>query len=202
MSKIKNVVFDYGNVLIEFIPKNMVSKYADSEEDAQLLASVVFDRLYWNKLDNGDITDQEVVADCRRRLPERLGEAAEQAYYNWIYNVPEIKGMRELTRYLKSRGIRLFILSNNTNYFVAHKDEFSLLDVFDKMVFSAPIKKVKPNADIFDYLCEHCDITPEETVFVDDHPSNIRSARELGFDAYHFDGDASKLKEYLDGVIA
>lgn len=198
---IKNIVFDFGQVLIKFDPAYMVSKYTPNEDDAKLLCDVLFDRLYWDKLDSGDISDAEVVAHCKQRLPERLWDAAESAYYNWIYNIPEIDGMRELTLYLKSRGIRLFLLSNISTYFAEHIDEFSILEPFERCVLSAPIKMVKPNADIFEYLCSSCDILASETLFIDDNALNVKGAQAVGISAYQFDGDVEKLKIYLNALL-
>ena len=109
---IKNVVFDFGQVLVHFSPEYMVKKYVTDEEDARILAEVIFDRLYWDRLDEGTITDKEVVSFSQSRLPQRLCDVVPEIYYNWIYNLPEIDGMRELTAYLKERyGERLFLLS-------------------------------------------------------------------------------------------
>ena len=62
---IKNVVFDCGQVLIHFDPKYMVERYVTDPEDSALLQEVVFDRAYWNRLDVGTITDEEVVAAAK-----------------------------------------------------------------------------------------------------------------------------------------
>ena len=58
---IKNLVFDFGNVLVRYEPEYMVSQYVSDPEDKRLLAEVLFDRLYWDALDEGTITDEEVV---------------------------------------------------------------------------------------------------------------------------------------------
>lgn len=199
---IKNVVFDFGRVLVNFDPEYMTAKYVETAEDIALVKDVVFDRLYWDKLDSGDITDEEVVAACKDRLPERLWKSAENAYFNWIYNIPEIDGMRELTLKLKEEyGVRLFLLSNISTYFVAHKDEFSILEPFEHCVFSASVGRVKPNRDIFEYLCDFCGIIPSETIFIDDNVSNVNAANDFGISAYLFDGDAERLSKYLDGIL-
>ena len=110
---IKNVVFDFGQVIVRFEPSYMVGRYVSDEADAALLEEVIFDRLYWDKLDRGDITDEEVMRACRERLPERLWSLADKIYYNWIYNIPEIEGMRELVTKLRDeKGMRVFLLSN------------------------------------------------------------------------------------------
>ena len=64
---IKNIVFDYGNVMVRFEPSYMVGRYVCDREDAALLEKVVFDRLYWDRLDAGTITDEETLRECRKR---------------------------------------------------------------------------------------------------------------------------------------
>ena len=199
---IKNVVFDFGQVMVRFEPSYMVGRYVDDKDDAALLEEVVFDRLYWDKLDSADISDDEVIFACRQRLPERLWQVAERIYFDWIFNLPEIDGMRELVRYIKRQyGVRVLLLSNISTYFAEHADEIDVLREFEACVFSAVIGKVKPSADIFEYVCQKYGMLAEETVFVDDNPNNIKGAQSVGITGYLFDGNADKLKAYLDGVL-
>jgi putative hydrolase of the HAD superfamily len=58
---IKNFIFDFGKVMVHFEPEYMVGKYVDDADDAKLLGEVIFDRLYWDKLDAGTITDEQVI---------------------------------------------------------------------------------------------------------------------------------------------
>ena len=104
----KNVVFDLGQVLVEFNPSFMASRYVDNNNDATLLESVVFDRLYWDKLDDGTITDEEVILAVKERLPARLHAVAEKTYYNWIYNIPMLNGIENLILNIKKEfGVKL-----------------------------------------------------------------------------------------------
>ncbi len=199
---IKNVVFDFGQVIIHFVPEIMVSPYVTDENDKKLICDVLFDRLYWDKLDKGTITNEEVLSACRTRLPERLWEVTDKIYYNWIYNVPEIDGMRELIIKLKEKyGVGIYLLSNISKYFVEHSSEFSIFKLFDKCIYSATIGIVKPSHEIFDYLCKSCNINPAESIFIDDNKNNIDSAIKFGLNAYLFDGDAKKLEAYLDTIL-
>ena len=200
---IKNVVFDFGQVLVRFEPSYMVEQYVTDESDAKLLEEVVFDRLYWDRLDAGTITDEETLSECRKRLPERLWETAESVYYHWIYHIPELEGMSDLTVYVKERyGVKLLLLSNISHYFADHRDEIPVLNNFDGCVFSARVGLVKPSREIFDYLCKTHQILPEKTVFIDDNAANIRGANDFGIRGYLFDGNVEKLKKYLDDVLA
>ena len=199
---IKNIVFDFGNTLVRFDPLYIVSQTISDPEDAKLLCEVVFDRIYFDRLDEGTITDDEVFADYKNRLPERLWADAEAVYRSWIYNMPEIEGMRELILYVKEKyGVSVFLLSNISQYFVDHASEIPMLALMDKCVFSCVCGKVKPDVAIFEHLCRECEIIPEQTIFVDDLESNIEGARRAGLCGYHFDGDASKLRTYLDSIL-
>ncbi len=193
----KNVIFDFGQVMVRFDPQYMTEQYL-SGDDVQLVADVVFDRLYWDKLDSGDISDEEVVAACRKRLPKRLWEAVDSVYYNWIYHLPAIDGMADVVRDLKARGARVFLLSNISEYFAAHVNEVPVLSEFEGCVFSAVVGHVKPHRDIFEYICDKYSLNPSETVFVDDNAANIAGAESYGIKGYLFDGSAEKLRSFLN----
>ena len=196
---IKNIIFDFGQVLVHFNPYYMASRYAASESDARLLSEVVFDRLYWDKLDDGTISDEEVVRLSCERLPERLHAAAHKTYYNWIYNIPPVEGMWELVRNIKKEGkYRLFLLSNISDYFTAHADEIAITKDFELCIYSASVGAVKPDKKIFDLLCKSAGILPEECLFIDDSQRNIDGAKKFGIKGYLFDGSASKLLEYIN----
>ena len=199
---IKNIVFDFGQVIVHYEPEYMVSKYVSDKDDIALLSEVVFDRLYWDKLDMGTIEDDEVLEACRTRLPDRLWDVAEKIYYNWIYNIPEFDGMAELIAHLKDRyGVRVLLLSNISKYFAAHSHEIPIIAEFEGCVFSSLIGITKPNPKIFSHLCKKFKIKPQETVFIDDNASNIEASIEFGLNGYQFDGDVGKLKEYLDRLL-
>ena len=200
--KIKNVVFDCGQVLVHFEPSYMVGVYVNDPNDKAMLEKVIFDRLYWDRLDMGTISNEETVSEIKKRIPERLWDVAEKIYYNWIYNIPEIEGMRELINDLKIRhGVKVFLLSNISKYFAAHACELEILKNFDGLVMSATIGIVKPSYEIFHYLCKTYNLKPEETIFVDDRRDNIEGAEKYGIHGYLFDGDAKKLREYLEGIL-
>ena len=195
---IKNAVFDFGQVMVHFDPSYMVSRYVTDRDDAKLLEEIVFDRLYWDKLDLGTITDAEVVSASKERLPKELHQYVDDIYYNWIYNIPEFDGMRALVKELRDvYGVRVFLLSNICKYFADHKDEIPCLTEFEKCILSANYGVVKPSKEIFSILCSECNILPSETIFIDDSEKNIRGAINFGIEGYLFDGDVEKLRKNL-----
>ncbi len=200
---IHNLVFDFGQVLVRFEPDIMISPYVTDPDDKRLLAGVLFDRLYWDRLDAGTITDGEVLAAVRSRLPLRLHGVAKEIYENWFRHLPEIDGMRTLIRRVRRQyGVRIFILSNISRGFAAHAEEIPILAEAEVCVFSAVCGHTKPNADIFAYLCGAACLVPDESLFIDDNAANIAGAGAFGFHTYRFDGDVEALSAYLDGVFA
>ncbi len=194
---IRWVVFDFGQVLVRFDPHAMCERYLDNETDIAVMERVLFDRLYWDKLDAGTITDEEAVALAKERLPAHLRDKAGEIFFNWIYMLPEIDGMRALLEELKANGVPLCLLSNISRYFADHRDEIGILSYFDHCIFSAVCGMTKPHRDIFTHLCRVCDAAPQELLFIDDSDGNIRGAEAAGICGYRFDGNAEVLRDYL-----
>ena len=100
---IKNVVFDFGQVLVHFNPLYITQQTVKNQDDAMEITRVLFDRKYFDALDGDTITEEEVFEDCKTRLPERLWETTKKVYYSWPYNIPEIEGMRALIQKIKEK---------------------------------------------------------------------------------------------------
>ena len=195
---IKNVIFDFGQVIVRFEPAYIVGQFVTDPDDATLLERVMFDRAYWDRLDEGTLGDEEFLSACRGQLPVRLHERMETIYWNWIYHIPEIEGMGDLVREVKAKpGVKAYLLSNISTYFASHSHEFPILGEFDWCLFSALYRLRKPNPAIFELLCHRCDIRPEESIFIDDNEDNVQAARSLGIHTYHFDGNVKALRDYL-----
>jgi len=194
---IEQVIFDFGQVLVRFDPPSMVAAYIADPEDAALLTEVVFDRLYWDALDAGTITDEQALEAVCARLPQRLHAVAREIHWNWIRMLPEIDGMDALLTELKVAGVPLYLLSNISAYFAENSHTIPILRHFDRCVFSAVCGFVKPDAAMFDYVCRTCSCDPAHTLFIDDNEQNIRAAVRFGLQGYRFDGDASALKQHM-----
>ena len=197
---INNVIFDFGQVLVRFDPEYMCSLYTDNHQDIKKLCEVVFDRLYWDRLDAGTIESDELIASAKERLPERLHKIAEKVYLNWINTLPEISGMRDVIALCRERGFGVYLLSNISREFAERYREIPILSLVDGCVFSSTCGYVKPDARIFAHITEKFDLCTEDTLFVDDNVNNINGARAFGIKAYHFDGDAKKLYEYIKAL--
>lgn len=198
---IKNYIFDFGNVLMHFDPDHLTSVYIKDEADKKMVKEILFDRLYWDKLDAGTITDEEVKAAACERLPKNLHEAACRVYDDWVINMEPMEGVAELVADVKKNGGKLYLISNISHKFA---DEYGkvplvngLLSLFDGLVFSSSCGMTKPDPEIFRHLLETYGLKAEECIFIDDRLINIEGAERIGIKGYHFDEDAECLRRTL-----
>lgn len=194
-------VFDFGQVIGKFDEYELASHFADAPEDIKLLREVFYDRSHWDLLDRGAVTDDEVKEIFHCKLPVRLHDCADRFYDNWIKTVPVVDGMDVLIKDLKSAGAKLYLLSNISVQFSEHYVDSpwlkELFGLFDGLVFSGPIKIVKPQPEIFEYLTKKFAIDPKQSLFIDDNSANIEAGKKAGYQTYLFDGDSDALRRYI-----
>ncbi|MBQ2897152.1 MAG: HAD family phosphatase [Clostridia bacterium] len=198
---IKNYIFDFGNVIAKFCPDDLTACYVSDPHQRRIVSDVVFDRLYWAKLDEGSITDDEVKKQISLRLPEDLREVSCMVYDNWVKNLTPVDGMQKLISDIKKNDKKLYLLSNISIGFANnYKNVTWLKEIFSKfdgLVFSGPIGMVKPNKNIFEFILEKFELNSDECIFVDDCVMNINGAENAGIKGYFFDGDSEKLRKFL-----
>lgn len=202
---IKNYIFDFGNVLAQFYPDKLTAAFVVDQDSRKIVREVVFDRMYWDKLDDGSITDEEVKKGIRERMPEELLGVAYKVYDNWVSTMTPVEGMQQLICDISKTDKKLYLLSNISIGFAETYQDVKwikeLFDCFDGVVLSGPIGMVKPNKEIFAYLLNKFGLKPEECLFIDDSAKNIAGAKSAGIEGYLFDGDAEKLRNYLDSRL-
>ncbi len=199
---IRNVVFDFGQVLVRFAPEEIAAPDFSDPADRALAISVLFDRAVWDHLDDGSMTEDDFLAACLPKLPARLHAAAANLAHHWADRLPPVPGMWELVRRIKKEyGVHIYLLSNISSTFPEHLGCYPILSELDGCVFSGVIGIVKPSPAIFAHLCNTYGLDPAETIFVDDNENNIKAARAFGMKTYLFDGNAAALSDFLGGIL-
>ena len=193
---IKNIIFDCGQVLIRYNETEIAAHYVDTPEEAEFLGRIAMARKYWNRFDEGTLNEADYLEQVKKELPEHLHKAVEMLVRGWIGNCPMIPGMEDIVRDVKKSGKKLYLLSNFNQRL--RTEPYPILSEFDALVISGEINKVKPDRAIYDYLLNTYALNPEECIFIDDNPANIAMAESLGITGYLFDGDAVKLRAYLE----
>lgn len=195
-----NYIFDCGKVLVRYDPAELTAA-CTPKEHCDAVCAVAFDRLYWDRLDDGSITEEEIKKAIRPRLTAEQYPFACAALDGWVQNLPPVAGMLELIQRLKAQGGKIYLLSNISKGFAEDwaKNPYlkELFALFDGLVCSGPIGLTKPHREIYEYLLNTYHLKAEECIFIDDAPINIAGAERCGIRGYLFDGDAQKLEAYL-----
>lgn len=198
---IKNIVFDMGNVLVRYDSMRACRQFTEDEQERNLVNTSVFVSPEWIFLDMGLISEEEALRKMQSRLPEgHAREAARLCLEHWHeYCMWEITGMRELVKELKDKGYVIYLCSNaSLRMLSCYKQVIPAIELFDGVLFSAEVKCIKPQKEIYGHFYRRFHLKAEECFFIDDLQTNIEGARETGMDGYCFaDGDVEKLKERL-----
>ena len=198
---IKNIIFDFGRVIVDFDETKMTRAYIKDEAWVPIVRDIVFDRLYWDRSDLGTISDEELKEGVASRLPQELIPLAHAVYDDWIKNVDLVPYIEEAIAAAREKAEGLYLLSNISIKFAEEYDRHppirDILSSFDGLVFSGPIHMIKPDPEMFRYLLNTYHLSPDECLFIDDSPKNTAGAKAMGIHTYLFDGDAQKLASYI-----
>lgn len=194
--KYKNIVFDFGNVVGSFDGDYILSQYVDNKEDFQILADAIFHN--WPALDAGTVDYDQVAEETIAALPVRLQATARDFYANWFQYVNPLTGTWNFIHELKAAGYSIYLLSNaSTRFAEVAKHYYPILNEFDGIVFSAPLKMAKPDPAIYHYLFETYHLNPKECFFLDDLAENIAAGQSLGMNGIVFTGDIQNVRKAI-----
>ena len=186
-SSIKAIIFDYGNVLLEWDPRLVYQRYFpdDPEGMERFFNEVNFAE--WNLQQDKGRPFQEGVAILSQQFPHYSDLI--HAYHDlWIHSVGgPIAGTVDILQRLKRAGYPLYGLSNwSAETFPHAREQHDFFDLFDDMVISGEVGHVKPDPEIFQILLDKIGKPANECLFIDDAMANIQQAQKLGFSTILF----------------
>jgi len=195
---IRHVIFDMGQVLIQWDPKTIIARLGLTEAKNALLLREVFQGFEWSAMDHGILTAEEGLRRIRARLPESLHSAADACVLDW-WKAPlcPMPGMADLVREVRALGYDIYLLSNATSDLHRYFSRIPGSECFDGLVVSADEKAIKPQREIYEALFSRYRLKPEECYFIDDNPANIDGAFALGMPGSVFFGDMARLRSEL-----
>ena len=186
---IRNMVFDIGNVLMDFRWKEyMRSLFGEDETLIQTINQGIWHNGCWAAMDKGEMDGAATLRSAVAFAPQYEKEikltldSVAHAFHKFEYSIPWIQE-------LKRMGLNVYYLSNYSAFSVAaNPDVLNFIPYMDGGVFSFEVKAVKPEPEIYRCLCEKFGLKPEECLFTDDVPANVKGAQTCGFHGIVFEG--------------
>ena len=186
---IRNMVFDIGNVLMDFRWKEyMRSLFGEDETLIQTINQGIWHNGCWAAMDKGEMDGAATLRSAVAFAPQYEKEikltldSVAHAFHKFEYSIPWVQE-------LKRMGLNVYYLSNYSAFSVAaNPDVLDFIPYMDGGVFSFEVKAVKPEPEIYRCLCEKFGLKPEECLFTDDVPANVKGAQACGFHGIVFEG--------------
>ena len=178
---IETVIFDIGNVLVDFCWKNCLERMPFDEDTKQALAKAMFLSATWADMDRSEKTDDSEIRTVFEHLD--LSVKLYDVTIPWI-------------RRLKDSGYKVYYLSNfprKTFELLGHTMDF--IEEMDGGILSFRVKLIKPEKEIYQALLEEYRITPQNAVFLDDCAANVEAAAALGLQTILVENHGQAVKE-------
>jgi len=183
---VEAVIFDIGNVLVEWRPEAYFDRVYGIERRTAMFAMA--DLHGMNDLLDAGAAWQDTVYDWAERHPDWRTEIRDW-HDNWIKLAsPLIPHSLRLMRALKARGVPVFALTNfGAQSFAYARGEYVFLSEFDRAYVSGQMKVTKPDPVIYQMVEDDCGIPPERLFFTDDRRENIAAAETRGWQTHLFE---------------
>ena len=185
--KIKNLVFDFGKVLVDydFIPV-MKAFFKDDTLREEEFRKIFISDEFIDECDREVIPFAEIIRNRQMQHPE-LADALQYFYDHYTdFVIGEMPGMRDMLTWLKSQGFRLYGLTNWCSRVHEVMEKYDIFKLLDGEVISSEEHLLKPQPEIYQRLCQRFGLIPEESLFADDKDVNVEGARAIGMKAVKF----------------
>ena len=202
MEKPKNIIFDVGDVLLDYRWQQMLMDYGLDEAEAYRVGRELFDDPdgLWHEYDLGVKSQEEIIREFEEKHPK------DAEVIRWFISHGEYMHVArpaiwKLVHQLKKAGYHLYILSNYPEIlFKKHTEYADFMDDMEGMMVSYMIHIGKPERAIYQALCDKYGLNKDECLFFDDRAENVQGAIDFGMRAKRVlsaKGLAADLEELL-----
>jgi glucose-1-phosphatase len=184
-AKIKAVIFDMGNVILNFDAKKSARRFS---RDCKVPLSLVWDHFFTSQTEKaytrGEISCKQFYDHSKACLKVAVDFDKFKHYWNDIFW--ENKGMDQFLARLKKKYPLYLISNTNKMHFDFIKKNFKILRHFKKTFPSHEVGHRKPEPQIYKKVLRSIKLKPKDTVFVDDVLKFVEGAREVGMYSIQF----------------
>lgn len=179
---IKNIIFDLGNVIINYNQKRIINNFTDKEDEIKYIYDEIFHAPEWELMDLGDITNDRAIEIINKRNEFRYARLTEEFLHEWYKKQPINRDIVGIARRLKENGYNLYVLSNMANLTYEYFKNEGFFALCTGIVISAHEHIKKPDEKIYRLLLERYNLNAEECLFIDDDDSgkNYETANRIG----------------------
>ena len=190
----KTVIFDLGNVLINWDPNGILQRFSDDSVEQEQYRAIFFNQV-WLALDAGLIEYDNALKLFSLQLEKPLTEM-ERFMQTVRESLEPLPLALELLHDLHHREVDLICISNmplHADHYL--RQRYDYWHLFRGIVISAEVKLLKPHRDIFDYTIEQYQLNPQQTFFIDDSKPNIDAAKKCGISGVCYQNNQAGIEQ-------
>ncbi len=178
---ITTVIFDMGNVLIDFRWAQLFHEMGLSGQRFDRMAKATVLDPVWSEFDRGYWTDEQMLEAFVKNDPGMEKEITQMMNERFTGLLKKFDYTDEWLDSLKAAGYRIYILSNfSAKAFRDCTKELDYVSKADGAIISYKVGLIKPDPAIYRCLLDTYDIDPKEAVFIDDVQENLDAAAAFG----------------------
>ncbi|MBO5241848.1 MAG: HAD family phosphatase [Lachnospiraceae bacterium] len=183
---IKNIVFDIGNVCVDFCYKDFFDSFGFSEEITRRICLATTENEAWNLGDVGKHSEEELLEIFIAQDPG-IEQELRMVYENFDGIVRERQETIPWIKDLHEKGYKVYYLSNYPSKIAREcADDMKFLNYMDGGILSYKIGMVKPDGDIYRKLLSMYELNAQECLFIDDRADNCEAAIREGYHAIQY----------------
>ncbi|MCI5577747.1 MAG: HAD family phosphatase [Succinivibrio sp.] len=196
MDTIKNVVFDFGGVLLDWNPRYFYKSIFNDDQKMEYFLQNIATSTWNAQMDKG-----RSFEECMKELAEQYPEYKEPIMlyrkgWETMLKGPIESGMRVLDAVMNAQKFKVYGLTNwSAETFPGTFNKYKFLQKFEGIVVSGEEQMIKPEKGIYLTLIERYNLVPEETFFMDDNIQNVETALSRGINAVQFTGTDKNLEQ-------
>lgn len=185
--KIKAIIFDFFGVISTEVTPLWFEEHFGKTKSSQLKQK------YMSSTDNGDATKEELFYS----LSLISNQTPEEIEADFSRRAKIDAEMVSLIERLKA-NYKIALLSNAQGEWLEEiLQKHNLNRLFDVKIISSFVHCAKPKKEIYELTLSHLNLKAAQTIFIDDNPQNVQTAKELGLTSFIFT-DITSLKNFLE----
>ena len=190
MQKIKNLLFDFGGVLVDLDRERCIQAFSTMGVDLRPFLGDYAQNGIFSQLERGMLTLPQFCDELRNitGISSITDCQIIEAWQLFLHDIPNER-LDCLLRLREKYPLYLLSNTNEIHWDMARNDLFlykgnTVSDFFRKTFLSFELHMEKPDTRIFQTVLEQAGLKAEETLFIDDAEVNCIAAQKVGMQTY------------------
>lgn len=195
---IKNIVFDIGDVCVDFLPREFFRSFGFPEDIVRRIEKATVEGPAWELGDVGILSEQELLERYIQEDPD-IEEELRQVCVSFSGIIRQREETIPWIESLREKGYGVYYLSNfPVKVEKDCGDQLQFLSHMDGGILSYKEHVIKPDRAIYELLLSRYGLKAEECLFIDDRKVNCEAAAGAGYFAIQYTNREEVLKKMAE----